>query len=436
MNNFKQTAVIVACLFALAAAAAQIAAQCESAPSIVSVRVDPNDNEIHIGLNYEINWHTTNAAMVPLIQNKDKWSIVSPSLLARARAAEDAVAKASLYDQASPGIRSVIVDGNRGVIITTDTALLDTEKYMVHLADDNGVIPAKCLPAATAVKVNTQNKPPTGSPPSDDKKTVLAPVEKRDDAEIYVEGLVEGASGKDVTFTLDASAKKKFAFREEDPETYWAPFFNFKGSTKEDADPDSVSFGVEFENPLSVGSNPFDIKRLYFRETAKFEADRDFENVNLIGDFGLRLVSRQLNRNRFNIVPFVGIEVGKNLKHIFPEAKGQGIARPFVGATFYSRLYTFESNKFEKAIAFEALWERRWPLTDEIAIQEDDEGNPIAVPVRGFPRDYVKSSLIFDFAKNFGFKANYEYGSVPPIFKHVDHKFSLGLVFKGAFKRQ
>jgi len=45
-------------------------------------------------------------------------------------------------------------------------------------------------------------------------------------------------------------------------------------------------------------------------------------------------------------------------------------------------------------------------------------------------RHYVESSLDFMFSKALGITLKYQYGSLPPAFKFVDHSVSMGLTFK------
>jgi hypothetical protein len=420
-------------------AATGVYAQCEAALSITGVRAKEQDDEIILTFGYETDWKGDHQNLVSAAENKGNWIVFSPTLLEKARAATDRVERASLYDAATPEIESVAVSGARGLKIKTLAALQKDEKYMVNVTGGNSLIPAKCVADPTAVTIvtppaagNTATQANPAAPPS---KTVIVPVKKREDAEIYVEGMMEGARRAKTAFTVDASVNKRFLYNKDEPEYFWQPFFNIKASTAAKADPNALNFGVNFENPSGrLPDNVLALKRLYFSEAAKFEADKDFKNVNFVGDFRLRLVSRHLNQGRVNIVPFFGMELGKNLKSPVAEAKGKLIARPLFGARLYYNLYTKEAaGGYQKALAFETLYERRFLLKREVALDADDDGNFIGVPLTRAPRDYVKSSFVYDFAKNFGFKLNYEYGSLPPLFKLVDNKFSVGLVFKGKF---
>ena len=342
------------------------------------------------------------------------------------------------------------MSGSHGLQLVMVNPVRRGETYLVNVAAKNDLIVAGCIGSPLSIRL-IQVKPDdsssaagsvTATPPVKTKKLILAQVEKRKDAEIYIEGIMEGAKKAKTGFTVDASIKRRFSFKKAEPEYFWQPFFNIKASTNEKADPDSLNFGVNFENPTPLINDDFfdeklGIKRLYFSEAAKFEADRDFKNINFVGDFRAKLVSRRLADQYFNLVPFLGVEVGENLKSPLQEAKNKLLLRPLFGADFISTFYARKSeNGYQKTASFEIVYERRFLLRKEIALDTDKSGNFVGVPLTRAPRDYVKSSLNYDFAKNFGFKLNYEYGSLPPLYKLVDSKFSLGLVFKGVFQRK
>ncbi|MEQ1764526.1 MAG: hypothetical protein ABL984_15455 [Pyrinomonadaceae bacterium] len=431
---FKQTirnlCFLLSISFLMSIAAVTTFGQCGQMPKIAVVYAVSGSDTITVRFDYATDWKSEHKALVTEIEKKENWYVFSPSILAAART------NPARFPEATPEIVSAKTQGARAVHIKVRTALSTTDKYMASVSPGLTAIPAACHGDALGIKAAA--KPDDKEPK--DSKTVFSAADKRENSDIYVEGLAEGASGEDVAFTVDAAVGHRFRFYGNKRDYYWKPYFNIKASTSEDADPDALDFGVKFQNPTKLlPKNFLKIERLFFTESAKFEADRDFGNVNLIADVRMRIVSKLLTHKRFNIVPFVGLEVGRNLKSPLPEARHISIARPLAGARLFSLIYKRdkEDGGYQKAVTFETIYERRWPLTQEIVIaDEDDDGNPIGGRVTRVPRDWIKSTLTYDFAKNFGFSLSYEYGSLPPTFKLVDHKFSLGLVFKGVFERK
>lgn len=410
-------------------------AQCENALSIEYAQGSEENNFFIIQFADKTDWNDTHANLIDEALKQENWFIISSTL------------QQSAVPQ--PEIESIEKSGSRGlkVILSGNQKLKKGERYIVNFSKKaivNNLILADCIGNDIPIRVIPLPEPGKTSNASN-KKIYVKEVKERENADIYIEGIVEGARKAKAAFTIDASIGKRFPLinKGEVRRYFWKPFFNIKASTSGDADPDSLNFGVIFQNPTKK-LDVLEIQRLYFTEAAKFEADRDFKNVNFVGDFRMIIRSQKLDDiisqiiPNTNINPFIGMEIGKNLKSPVDEIQGNLIARPLIGASLHTTLYEFnkEETSYKKTLTFETLFERRFLLRKEIALNTDDDGNFISVPLTRAPRDYVKSSLTFDFAKNFGFTLNYEYGSLPPLFKLVDNKFSAGLVFKGIFGKK
>jgi hypothetical protein len=452
---FLKTLIMTCLLGLLLSNAPKASAGCETALSLIGARRAERNNSLFAAFAFSTNWNTTHKDLVDEAELAGNWSVISPTLLQKARKEPNPNRQIELFRKAVPNVLEATAENIRFVRLRLSEPVQEGEIYLVNVAADNTLISADCVGNAFSVKIplppsaNNTGSNITGgqSTTSTKKKFVLEEVKKREDADIYVEGIAEGAKKAKTAFTVDASVSKKFLFNSTEPEYFWKPFFNIKASTSEKADPNSLNFGVNFENPTGlISKNIFRVNRIYFTEAAKFEADRDFKSVNFVGDFRMKIDSKLLNTKHYRqlakfipvaVIPFIGMEIGKNLKSPVDEIKGKLIARPLFGANLYAVFYQFnEESGYKKTLTFEMLYERRLLLKKEIALDTDDDGSFIGVPLTRTPRDYVKSSLTFDFAKNFGFKLNYEYGSLPPLFKLVDNKFSVGLVFKGIFSRK
>jgi hypothetical protein len=81
-------------------------------------------------------------------------------------------------------------------------------------------------------------------------------------------------------------------------------------------------------------------------------------------------------------------------------------------------------------ISFEGLYIRRWLLRREVGFEEGEDGLVQSRPIGKGPRDYLATKLSVNFSKSFGASVSYEYGRLPPSFKLVDHKVSIGLTYK------
>jgi hypothetical protein len=126
--------------------------------------------------------------------------------------------------------------------------------------------------------------------------------------------------------------------------------------------------------------------------------------------------------------PFIGQEVGKNLRSPLKEAEGNFIYRAKAGTLF--NLFFEPRLKNLQTIEFDAEYTRRWPLRNELSFKEDKDKKLKLVEFGKRPRDYVRANLNFLFTDSFGATVGYEYGELPPSFKLVDHKLKIGLVYK------
>lgn len=299
----------------------------------------------------------------------------------------------------------------------------------------SGLCPASQLQRTVSVVAAAQPPPPPGAPDASeaDEGLSLTAADGREDANFYASGELTRSSGESflgtVDIKIDYPVKKVIQNRVHS----YGPFFELKASTDPGADPDSLQFGFNSRFPLWRYRGPnlsVPFRRLIWRNSPKFEAERDFGNVNFIHETRFTLLSKTyLTRaTTFYFRPFAGLEIGKNLVNPLEEAEGQFIARPFAGSTL-NIIFPMTRGPMQ-SISFESSYIRRWPLRNEIKFEEDDDGTLSAVSIGTGPRDYATARLNFDFAKFYSAFVGYEYGSAPPSFKLVDHKMVIGLTFK------
>lgn len=287
-------------------------------------------------------------------------------------------------------------------------------------------------------------QPAAGSPTQPERKTTSffpkSPSNGREDSNVYLSGLIEGAKGSKTQFSSDVKLDLPLmstGFFDE-----IGPLFNFKLGTSDEADANSLSFAAKLRHSHNisrkadptthefVGPDTRILTGLVFDLLPGFESDRRFKNVNTLLGTRLYLVPRvQGGTHRLYFEPFVGYEIGRNIKSPVKDAEGRGLSRPLAGGSLYVYL-------FPKQISGASLqidYVRRFLLRREIGFTEDD-GKLIPVAVGRGPRDYVKATFGFDLSDFAGVSLSYEYGRLPPNFNLVNSKFSLGLVYKFSSK--
>jgi hypothetical protein len=296
-----------------------------------------------------------------------------------------------------------------------------------------------CRPDAVPEGTITFKSPPAAGtrPPSPEKDFFKkSPSKGREDSSVYLSGQLEGANGSSPQVSADIKLETPF-----DTRTFFqelGPYFNLKASTSKAADANSMNFGLKLRHSFPVkvrlkpgttelaDKQPF-LSGVVWDLTPGFESDRRFDNVNVM--FGNRFVfvPRTFgNTNRIYLQPFIGFEVGRNIKSPVKEAEDRGIARGTVGGSLYLNLMP----KADKALTFQIDYIRRFLLLREIRFTEDDDKKLVPLPVGRGPRDHVKVTLEYGFTDFLGTALSYEYGRLPPNFQLVDHKYGFGLTYK------
>lgn len=266
----------------------------------------------------------------------------------------------------------------------------------------------------------------------------------RDDSTFYFNGQTTHSRGKDFSGTYDFKAD--LSTRNGLGKQLQCGFFaDLKGGNDPNGSPDSLNLGVKLDGPLHTWNftNPAPwwnlkehLNQLRWTNSPHLESTEDFTNKNFIfaSDFTLSLKSLTPSGNytpQIYLRPRAGVEAGKNLRSAVPGADGRSIARIKAGTALI--LYFPVKKPALNDITLETQYDRRWPLRDEVN-QDVNNGVFSAVKINTRPRDYVKETFTLNATKFIGFTVAYEYGSLPPIFKLLDSKFTIGLNVKAAFK--
>lgn len=296
------------------------------------------------------------------------------------------------------------------------------------------------------------NVPFNGSPTDDpqpqsfvefrkpDQPTLLSftGADGREDANIYLSGEYAGASGEKFSGSVDTKIEIPIRKVIGERTHTFSFFYDLKASNNPKADPDSMNFGVNWEFPLwrYRGNNlQFPIRRIIWRNAPKIESERDFGNTNFIWESRFRFMSRTYEgkHTTFYFRPFMGHELGANINSPLKEAEHKFLYRLMTGTTL-NLIFPIEVTGLND-ISFEGSYIRRWPLRREVTFEEDDDGNPQPLRFGKGPHDYVSTKFNVNFTKAFGLTVGYEYGSLPPTYKLVDHKTTIGLTYKVKFDR-
>lgn len=263
-----------------------------------------------------------------------------------------------------------------------------------------------------------------------------SPSEGREDSNVYLAGQIEGAHGSKTQFSGDVVIDVPLA--SVGVFDSLGPYFSMKASTADEADANTLNLRAKLRHthvirrkadPVThqfVGKDERLLTGLVFDLLPGVESDRRFDNVNALLGMRLYFIPRvQGGARRFYFQPFVGYEIGRNLKSPVPEAEDRALSRPLFGAS----LYVHPFPKRFKSASVQIDYVRRFLLRREVSFEEEDDELKLVSVGRG-PRDYLKGAFGLDFSDYTGLTISYEYGRLPPNFQLVDSKFAFGIVYK------
>jgi len=291
--------------------------------------------------------------------------------------------------------------------------------------------PGRFVEVAGVAAASGNQQTEQGDPAIRDSLSFTA-AKNREDANVYLSGQYAGASGTRFRGAVDLKVEIPFHKIIRGRTHSFSPFFELKASTDPKADPDSMNFGLNWEWPVwrSRDNLTAPIRRINWRNAPKVESDRSFDNTNFIWDSRLRFISRSYvgKKATFYFRPFLGQELGVNINSPVKDAEGKLLYRPLAGTTLTLIFPVNVAGLHE--LSFEGSYIRRWPLRREVSFEEDDDGNLKSISFGRSPRDYITAKFNINFSDAFGFTVGYEYGRLPPAFKLVDHKTTIGLTYK------
>lgn len=283
---------------------------------------------------------------------------------------------------------------------------------------------AKSLLVAPVEFRDKDDRPPDKPVPPGPK---LEAVDEPEDSDLYFNGEIRRSSGTPFFGAVDANLG--YPFFRGDSDTVKG-FFEIKASGDPEEDPDTMKFGVKWDRVLADDLDSKLFLKLRMTNEGVVEAERDFDTANIRWGGRLTLFSRRTRKWPW-IDPFVGVELGRNVRSPLPEAEDRGLARIVFGTRMTKR-WRFGLKNLD-SLNFEANWERRVLLLREISFEEKDD-QFVLVDFGKRPRDWVEGKFTLNFKSYWGFFIGYEYGELPPAYKLVDHRMKTGIFFRAKFK--
>lgn len=354
------------------------------------------------------------------LDQADRWRIVKIS--AGADASPPAVTGVNVTSQFGPGNT-----GSYFIYLTYSGAFEPKKTYAVAV---NNITFDGCSPGKEGFVTFAYNPPSPGTAPAEPSPYDLAKTSDRTKADIYLMGNLEGTKGEKAVKSVDLKVQLPFAVDLIQRGNLLIPYLDMKYSSNKKANTDSLNVGLILRSGANLSKEGF-FRSIVWDLDGRIEGNNNLKFINGIVGNRFTFVTKVFDgcggSCYFYVQPFVGVEVGKNMRTPVVQAKDKSVARPLVGATAF---LGFPINKYLlDSINFQSEYTRRWSLTSEVGV---DKAGDNYVPVyagRG-PRDYVNSKVDFQFNDYMGFSIAHTYGSLPPNFKLVDNKYTIGLTFR------
>lgn len=331
------------------------------------------------------------------------------------------------------GLNSVLQNGDLHWIALSEVRISPTDKIVTLVPQNPAEIKsAKQLMLFVAAEPAVMQSKYAKNP----EQPAVKP--SKGSSDVYLNGSYSPAINGPPQYSIDTSIGLLFPLAPSSKRNYGS--IGFLGTVNTDkrptADPDSYRFFAVYQRVLTTEPH-WPLEGVLFTWLAGgAEFDRKANNINFISspivEFPIRL--RGAIHNKGSLVPVLtpefGMEIGNNFTNAI-NSGGQGfIARGLMGANlstdFKAKLIFFQS------IHFASTYRVRLPATSEVytLTSTNAAGKAIDNPALSTQaRHYIKNELNFVLWKPLSFSITHEYGTLPPAFRLVDQKVSIGFTF-------
>jgi hypothetical protein len=327
---------------------------------------------------------------------------------------------------AASGLPRPLVKGQKNIFFL----YLPTGALSNHVTS---IVAAINIPASIGVPFD--GKPYPWAPPAKACSTILCPAANKGDSAIYATGLYSPAFNSQAQYTIDAEGV--FTLPVNQGRTLrLGGSFNVATDNRPSADPDSyiVSGLLEWYIRPEPWKRIQDV--LLQVNLAEFEFDRQSTNKTLVSGPVIEapiLLFPAPGGKKGNlaasIVPYVGLEIGSNLSNAIAAGGSGSVFRGLMGSAFNSTLKT--PWKYLSQFGITASYSVRLPATDEVFTNThyiSETGKTVTLPLYSTQaRHHLTDELDITLQKPIALTIKHEYGELPPGFRKVDNKISIGL---------
>lgn len=274
------------------------------------------------------------------------------------------------------------------------------------------------------------------------KAATIGTVEAKE-AEVLVTGAFTAVEGSGPVYVGDLKAE--YDIVGDRSKTHVAPFFSLKATTAEKTDPDQFRIGVKVYRRFGAGKLPRPFTFIRAEATGELEANTEFTVKNILAKPNLQFYTKDVylssdtnssenvetvvDRSRLKFIPSIGAEIGRNVRS--PIARNEKAIARIVGGLSLNLIFPKTPLKVFgfKKIVWENSFTQRWFLKPEQAYKKDDNNNLQLLDFGRKPRPYFISKFNLGVNDFFAPSISYEWGEIPPLYKRIRNKVTVGFSF-------
>ena len=308
----------------------------------------------------------------------------------------------------------------------------DTDAFSLYLpagalSNLGSLVVSLKIPAGTSAVFDGKAYPYT--PPKKACSFLLCPAADKAGSAIYATGLYSPAFNSQAQYTIDAEGVLTFpVYRSR---LRLGGSFNVATDNRPSADPDSYIVSGLLD--WYIKASPW--KRIQYvllrTNVGEYEFDRQTTTKTIVSspvlDFPVRL--RHKGGLNTSLLPYLGVEVGSNFSNAIASGGSGLVFRGLMGSGFNGTLKT--PWKFLSQIGITANYNVRLPSTNEVFTNLhyiSATGKTISLPVYSTQaRHHLTDELDITLQKPLALTIKHEYGELPPGFRKIDNKISIGL---------
>ena len=274
-------------------------------------------------------------------------------------------------------------------------------------------------------------------------KPIFSAAKDKKTADVYMKLGYSPAIGSPPQYSIDTAVALLLPVGTTTNRGYLGGLATVNTDNRQQVDPDSFRVFLAYQYVLSAPTESKAEGIVFTWLPGGGEFERKANNLNFISspmlEFPLRLFPKTYTDSKqpiASLVPLVGAEFGENFTNAVTHDGLGGLFRGLLGVNamlhFNPKLPGFQG------IQVSSSYKIRLPAVAEVFTNTatNSAGKVVDVPsLSTKARNYVKSEIDFVLVKSLSFSITHEHGELPPAFRVIGNKVTIGLTYSLAVNR-